>query len=65
MRRNIGDSKYHKLGLGHHNDNCIVTSLSNDIIRNKILIFFTYVMKSIHLILVEFFLDSKNLNVMF
>ena len=31
------DSKYHKLSLWPHNDNCIVTSLSNDIIRKQII----------------------------
>ena len=41
-----------------HNDNCIVTSLSNDIIRHKILIF-SHVMKSRHLILVKFFWTAK------
>ena len=30
------DSKYHKLGLWPHNENCIVTSLSNDIRQQNI-----------------------------
>ena len=31
----LKDSKYHKLGLWPHNDSCIVTSQSNDIIRKE------------------------------
>ena len=31
----LKDSKYHKLGLWPHNDSCIVTSQSNDIIRKQ------------------------------
>ena len=41
----LKDSKYHKLGLWPHNDSCIVTSQSNDIIRKQNIDFFTYVMK--------------------
>ena len=38
----LKDSKYHNLGLWPHNDNCIVTSLSNDIIKSKVLIFYVW-----------------------
>ena len=36
----LKDSKYHKLGLWPHNDSCIVTSRSNDIIRKQNIDFF-------------------------
>ena len=36
----LKDSKYHKLSLWPHNDSCIVTSRSNDIIRKQNIDFF-------------------------